>query len=76
MVRIMTVRFRLREFLEERGITQTEVHVKTGLAFSTVNALCNNKPSRIELDTLNLLCNTLNCSLEDIIEHVPEKKKK
>jgi putative transcriptional regulator len=70
----MATRFRLREFIEQRGITQTEVHLRTRLAYSTVNDLCNDKPRRIELATLDVLCEALNCTIADILEYVPKKK--
>ncbi len=69
----MAIQFRVRELIEARGLTQTEVQVKSGLAFSTVNALYNNKPRRIELDTLDVLCATLDCTIADILEYVPDK---
>ena len=71
----MAVRFRLRELLADRGMTQTELQTRTGLAYSTVNDLFNNKPRRIELDTLDVLCDVLGCSISDILERIPEKKR-
>ena len=71
----MAVRFRLRELLAERGMSQTDLQTRTGLAYSTVNDLFNNKPRRVELETLDVLCEVLNCSIADLLERVPEKKR-
>ena len=71
----MPVRFRLRELLADRGMTQTELQTRTGLAYSTVNDLFNNKPRRIELDTLDVLCDVLDCSIADVLERIPDKKR-
>jgi putative transcriptional regulator len=72
----MATRFRLRELLIERGLTQTEIHVKTGLAYSTVNELCNNRARRIDLGTIDALCSALACQVGDLIEYSPEKKRR
>ena len=71
----MAVRFRLRELLAERGMSQTDLQARTGLAYSTVNDLFNNKPRRVELETLDVLCDILDCSIADLLERVPEKKR-
>ena len=71
----MAVRFRLRELLAERGMTQTDLQTQTGLAYSTVNDLFNNKPRRVELETLDVLCEVLDCSIADLLERIPEKKR-
>ena len=71
----MAVRFRLRELLAERGMSQTELQTRSRLAYSTINDLFNNKPRRVELDTLDVLCEVLNCSIADLLERIPEKKR-
>lgn len=71
----MAVRFRLRELLAERGMSQTELQTRSRLAYSTVNDLYNNKPRRVELETLDILCDVLECSIADLLERVPEKKR-
>ena len=71
----MAVRFRLRELLAERGMSQTELQTRTRLAYSTVNDLYNNKPRRVELETLDVLCEVLDCSIGELLERVPEKKR-
>ena len=70
----MAIRFRLRALITEMGLTQTDVQMKTRLAYSTVNDLYNNKTRRIDLETLNVLCVGLRCQPGDLLEYVDEKK--
>jgi putative transcriptional regulator len=71
----VAVRFRLRELLTERGMSQTELQTRTRLAYSTVNDLYNNKPRRVELETLDVLCEVLDCSIGELLERIPDKKR-
>lgn len=70
----MATRFRLQELLAAQGLTQTDVQLKTGLAYSTINELYNNKARRVDLNTLDVLCAILGCTVGDVIEYVPGKK--
>lgn len=56
-------------------MSQTELQGRTGLAYSTVNDLYNNKPRRVELETLDVLCEVLNCSIGELLERVADKKR-
>ncbi len=71
----MGTRFRLRELLEAKGLTQTEAQARTGLAYSTVNEMCNNRTRRVDFDTLDVLCEALGCEVGDVVEYVPAKKR-
>lgn len=67
----MTTRFRLQELLDERALSQTDLQLKTGLAYSTVNELYNNKARRVDLNTLDTLCKVLRCKVGDLLEYTP-----
>lgn len=71
----MSVRLRLRELLDKRGMTQTELQTQSGLAYSTVNDLFNNKSRRIELETIDVLCDVLQCSIADLFERVSDSRR-
>lgn len=71
----MATRFRLRELIETKGLTQTDVQVKSGLAYSTVNEMANNRTRRVDLDTLDALCSALDCQIGDIVDYVPDRKR-
>ena len=71
----MTIRVRLRDLLEKRGMAQTELQARSRLGYSTINALYHGKTERVEFATLDVLCDVLGCGVGDILEHVPEKKR-
>lgn len=59
---------KLREILEQKGISQRELARLTGLRASTVNHLCSEKVDRVYLETLELICKTLHIPIEQLIE--------
>lgn len=71
----MATRFRLRELIEAKGLSQTDVQVKTGLAYSTVNEMANNRTRRVDLETLDALCSALDCQVGEIISYAPDRKR-
>ena len=72
--RAMAIRVRLRELLQKRRMAQTELQARSGLGYSTINALYHGKTERVEFATLEALCDVLECSVGDILEHVAERK--
>lgn len=71
----MAIRVRLQELLDRRGMAQTGLQARSGLGYSTINALYHGKTERVEFATLNKLCEVLDCGVGDIIEFIPEKKR-
>lgn len=71
----MAIRVRLRDLLEQRGMTQVELQMQTGLSYSTINELLHGKTRRVEFSTLDVLCSALGCKVGDLIEHVPDRKR-
>lgn len=55
----MAVTFRLREALEEAGISQSEASRQSGVSFATVNRMCTNATRQVSLDVLDALCGML-----------------
>jgi DNA-binding Xre family transcriptional regulator len=76
----MPIKWKLRECLEERGITSASqvsklVRIRTGYVLST-QAVCdlfNEQPKMIRLETSEALCNTFHFCLNDFIEVVPTR---
>ena len=64
----MAIRIRLREILEARGMSQTELQMQTGLGYSSINAMYHNKTQRVEFGTLDVLCETLKVTPGDLLE--------
>ena len=74
------IKFRLHKVAADRDITKIGVMAERArLSPKTVSALWNNHTLRVDLSTLNALCEALNCTPGDLLEYVPEaapKKKK
>lgn len=49
----------------------SEIARLTGLQPNTVSGIYNNKARRIDLETLDTLCHTLNCQPGDLFDHIP-----
>ena len=71
----MAIRVRLRELLEQRRMAQTELQAKTGLGYSTINALYHGKTDRVEFATLDVLCDVLGCEIGDLLERESKPKR-
>lgn len=72
----MAVRFRLRELLEERQMTQSELARRSGLSFVTINAIAQNRTTRVDLATLDALCAALECPPGDLLEREAPKPRR
>jgi DNA-binding Xre family transcriptional regulator len=76
----MPIKWKLRECLEERGITSASqvsklVRNRTGYVLS-IQAVCdlfNEQPKMIRLETTEALCNAFHCCLNDFVEVVPKR---
>ena len=71
----MAIRVRLRDLLEKRGMAQTELQARSGLGYSTINALYHGKTQRVEFATLEALCEVLECTVGEILEYVSAKRR-
>lgn len=63
----MATRFRLLEELESAGMTQTDLHRKSGVAYSTINGIVLNKARQVSLETLDALAEALGCEPGDLL---------
>jgi len=57
-------------------MTQSELHHETRLAYSTISELYHGKTRRIDIGTLESLCEALDCGVADIIEYTPAKPRR
>ncbi len=58
--------------LQKKGISQYALIKKHGVSTGTLDALRQNRS--ITLNTLNDLCNILQCEVSDIIRFIPDEK--
>jgi putative transcriptional regulator len=72
----LPIRLRVGELLEKRGWTPYRLAKETQLTLPVAYRLTD--PShvwkRLDLDTLEVLCRTLNVQPGDLLEYVPDKK--
>jgi len=61
---------RLWQTMKQRGITQYDLYTYHNVNRSQLDRLRHNK--NVETNTIDKLCNILQCHVEDIMEHVPD----
>lgn len=62
----------LWETMKRQGATTYTLQVKGNISSSTIRRLKKNES--VSTNTLDALCNLLNCPLNDIIEYLPNLK--
>lgn len=67
------VKCRLRVLLAEKELTQKELAVKTGIPPMTINKLYNNTIVRVPLDSIDKICNVLDCTISDLFIHLKDE---
>ena len=61
---------RLWETMKRRGVTQYDLYTHHNVNRSQINRLRQNL--NVEVNTIDKLCNILQCRVEDIMEHFPD----
>ena len=61
---------RLWVTMKNRGITQYALYTHYNVNRSQINRLRHNQ--NVETNTIDRLCNILQCNVEDIMEHIPD----
>ncbi len=57
----------LNQILDQKGISQNQLSKDTGISINTLRNLNHNRTSRISFDTLEKICNVLDCGVGDIL---------
>lgn len=73
---LVPVKFRLRELLEEAGISQSDAARQSGLSFATINRLCTNATRQVHLDVLEKLAKLLHIEPGDLLERASKRQRK
>lgn len=58
---------KLWQTMKKKGISQYDLYTTYKVNRSQINRLKNNR--NVEVNTIDRLCNILQCSVEDIMEH-------
>lgn len=61
---------RLWQTMKNRGISQYDLYTHYNVNRSQLDRLRHNK--NVEVNTIDKLCNILQCKVEDIMEHIPD----
>lgn len=61
---------RLWQTMKNRGISQYDLYTRHNVNRSQLDRLRKNK--NVEVNTIDKLCNILQCRVEDIMEHIPD----
>lgn len=68
------IRILLSARLGELRWTQADLARKTGIRPTTINELYHEMTDRVNLEHLDLICEALDCNLDDLITRVPNKE--
>ena len=63
----------LEELLNKSGLSKNKFCQRAEIQRSQLNGYLNNTITRMDVDVLIRMCNTLNCSLSDLLEYAPKK---
>lgn len=58
--------------MAKRKMSLNELSDKVGITLANLSILKNNKAKAIRFSTLDAICKALDCSIEDILEYVPD----
>ena len=61
---------KLWETMKEKGITQYDLYTRYNVNRSQLARLRHNK--NVQVNTIDKLCNMLECDVEDIMTHLPD----
>lgn len=61
---------RLWQTMKQRGVSQYDLYTRYNVNRSQLNRLRHNE--NVEVNTIDKLCNILQCRVEDIMEHFPD----
>jgi len=65
------IRCHLSRMMGERKLKIVDVARETGLHRNTITLLYNETATRIDIETIEALCNLFQCNVGDLFEHVP-----
>lgn len=69
-----TIEIHLKELLEKTGLSKNKFCQRAELQRAQFNGYLNNTITRLDTDVLIRICDTLNCSIAELIEYKPYTK--
>lgn len=68
----MSINITLDVMLAKRKTSVTQLSNLIGITMSNISILKNGKAKAIKLETLNRICETLQCQPGDLMEYIPD----
>jgi len=69
-----SIEIHLKELIDAAGLSKNKFCQRAELQRGQLNAYLNNTITRLDVDVLIRICDTLNCSISDVLEyHKPEE---
>ena len=68
------VELRLKEVMDERGISRNQLAKLIDARFEVVGKWYKGEVEKMDLDILARICYALDCTAEDIIQYIPGEK--
>lgn len=72
----MSVTFRLASVLEAASLSQRELARRSGVSLVTINAIANNRTTRVDLETLDKLCEVLEVEPGELLERETPRRRR
>lgn len=72
--RFIMIKNNLPNLLRDKKLNQKKLSELTGITFSVINNLYNNKTESISFSVASKICEALDCNIEDLFEFVSQKK--
>jgi putative transcriptional regulator len=69
-----TIRIKLKELLEAKGLSKNKLSHRAEMQRSQINHFCNNEITRLDTDVLARICTVLECEISDLLEFIPSEK--
>lgn len=63
---------KLSEILGKKRMMQTELSRLSGVSYAAIKNLYKDKTKGIDFETLNKLCNALECTPNELLEFIPD----
>jgi len=70
------VKIHLSRLLGEKRWTQSDLARLTGIRASTINEWYHEIIQRPNIEHIDKICEVLNCEISDLMEYIPNEKKK
>lgn len=64
----MSVNIKINEVLKEKNKTKYWLCNNTGITYANISRMCSGKTTSISFNSLNKICDALNCEPGDIIK--------